>query len=77
MEARLCDACKKLIINDETNRLYWGARYFELCLDCKNKLSKIKEEHDEEEKKLYEQREKLEEKYKNKLMEVGIGYGQI
>lgn len=74
MNAKLCDACKKVISEKEIYRAPCYFRYFELCEECKEKFNYIKVAYEKSEQKLEEKHKALQEKFKNELKEMGIDY---
>ena len=74
MNAKLCDACKKVISEKEIKRSPCYTRYFELCEDCKEKFDFIKNVYEKADQKLEEKHKQLNQKFENKLKEMGIDY---
>ena len=77
MNARLCDACKKVISEKEINFASVAFQRFELCSECKKKFDDIKEEYNNEEAELEKAHQKLKDKTNKKLKGIGIDYEKI
>ena len=77
MNAKLCDACKKVISEKDIKKAPCYFRYFELCEDCKAKFDFIKDVYEKSEQKLEEKHKHLKEKFEKELKEMGIDYEKI
>lgn len=74
MRVLICDACNRVLdeeIRDNAGDFY---RRFDLCVECKEKFERIKDEYNKRDDKLQKEREELYDEYKNKLKEIGLKY---
>lgn len=72
MNAKLCDACKKVISEKEIKRGSLDYRFVELCEDCKAKFDEIENKYNIKFQELDKQHKDLRENFKNELEQIGI-----
>ena len=73
MKVLVCDACKT-VLEEKPRECYDYIRGFDLCVECKEKFEKIKEEYYKQDNELEKERDKLFNNYKEKLKEIGLNY---
>lgn len=74
MNILICDACNRVLDEEIRDSAGDFLRRFDLCVECKEKFEKIKDEYNKKDDELQKEREKLYDNYKNKLKEIGIIY---
>lgn len=74
MNILICDACNRVLDEEIRDSAGDYFRRFDLCVECKEKFEKIKDEYNKKDDKLQKEREKIYDEYKNKLKEMGIIY---
>ena len=74
MNILICDACNRVLDEEIRDSAGDYFRRFDLCVECKEKFEKIKDEYNKKDDELQKEREKLYDEYKNKLKEMGIKY---
>lgn len=72
MRAIICDACGKVLKEEDANRMPLELKYAEFCAKCFEKVKEINEEYSQKRENLYKEYYKLKEEYNNKLKEIGI-----
>ena len=72
MRAIICDACGKVLKEEDANRMPLELKYAEFCAECFKKVKEINEEYSQKRENLYKDYDKLKEEYNNKLKEIGI-----
>lgn len=74
MNILICDGCNRVLDEEIRDSAGDYFRRFDLCVECKEKFEKIKDEYNKKYDKLLKEREKIYDEYKNKLKEIGIEY---
>lgn len=74
MNILICDACNRVLNEEIRDSAGDHFRRFDLCVECKEKFEKIKDEYNKKDDKLQKEREKIYDEFKNKLKEMGIKY---
>lgn len=72
MQILVCDACGRVL--EEEIKAFDGdwQRGYDLCIECKEKIEKIREEYNKKDNELEKQRKELYDEYKEKLKEIGL-----